>query len=271
MYSGRRLNSPKVAAKMAIITPNNGFSCRMYPMNAAVVTVMTSSNETFDYFVNGRYICSRSLTEDQYSMEKLLIATRNPGKFKELKLILNDIPYDILSVDDLGLQGDAIEDGNTYEENAFKKAHFFCHQAGGFLTLADDSGLEVSALKGELGLTTRRWGKGESASDCDWLEHFLEAMKDVPDRSARFVCYAVLTGGGITFGDKKGVSFYAEVPGIITTSPEAPLLPGLPLSSCFKPDGCDKVYAALNAEEKGRISHRGWAASKAKKWLIDNR
>ena len=98
-------------------------------------------------------------------MEKLLIATRNPGKFKELKVIMGDVPYEIVSLEDLGVLGDVEEDGETYEENAFKKARFFSEGASGILTLSDDSGLEVDALKGELGLKTRRWGKGESASD----------------------------------------------------------------------------------------------------------
>jgi len=196
-------------------------------------------------------------------MEKLLIATRNPGKFKELKLILDGVPYEISSVDDLGLEGDVVEDGDTYEENAIKKARFFRERASGVLTLADDSGLEVAALKNELGLKTRRWGKGENASDEEWLEHFLEVMKGFSDRSARFVCCAALVGDGFE------KSFFAEVQGVITEQPEAPLLPGLPLSSCFKPKGCSKVYAALSGDEKGRISHRGWAVSRAKNWLID--
>ncbi len=196
-------------------------------------------------------------------MEKLLIATRNPGKFKELKLILGDVPYEIVSVEDLGLKGDVIEDGETYEENAFKKARFFSEQASGILTLSDDSGLEVAALHGELGLKTRRWGKGEDASDEEWLEHFLGAMEGFEDRSAKFVCYAAIVGDGFA------ESFCAEVPGFITRRPEAPLLPGLPLSSCFKPEGCDQVYAALSSEDKGRISHRGWAVLKARKWLLN--
>ncbi len=217
-------------------------------------------------------------------MQQLLIATRNPGKFTELKVILDGVPYEIVSVEDLEIEGDVVEDGETYEENAFKKARFFSRGGGGVLTLSDDSGLEVSALGGELGLKTRRWGKGEEASDEEWLEHFLEVMKEHEDRRAKFVCYAVLVvskeqgaksrlwSASRKLGDDLfGVSFFAEVPGVITLEPEAPLLPGLPLSSCFRPDGADKVYAALSSEEKGKISHRGWAVSKARDWLLEGR
>lgn len=219
-------------------------------------------------------------------MEKLLIATRNPGKFHELKVVLDGVPYEIVSLEDLGIGGDVEEDGETYEENAFKKARFFSEKAGGILTLSDDSGLEVAALEGELGLKTRRWGKGEKASDEEWLAHFLEAMRGVEDRRAKFVCYAVVVGSQQTacLPDRQaesslwsasheldsgfvGVSFCAEAPGVITFEPEAPILLGLPLSSCFRPEGSDKVYAALSAEDKARLSHRGWAVRKAREWM----
>lgn len=196
-------------------------------------------------------------------MEKLLIATRNPGKFKELSVILGEIPYQVVSLDILGVEGDVEEDGETYEENALKKARFFSEGAGGLLTLTDDSGLEVRAMKGELGLKTRRWGAGENASDEEWLEHFLREMEGIEDRSAKFVCCAALRGG--EHGEEV---FFGEVCGEITPEPEAPLLPGLPLSSCFKPEGMSKVYAALDSEEKGIVSHRGLAVGKVRNYLL---
>lgn len=197
-------------------------------------------------------------------MDKLLIATRNIGKFKEIKVILGEVPYEIVCLEDLSVQGDVVEDGETYEENALKKARFFSMGGGGVLTLSDDSGLEVSALKGELGLKTRRWGLGESASDEEWLEYFLKEMEGTSDRSARFVCCAALCG-------KDGFEkvFFGETRGVITHKPEAPLLPGLPLSSCFRPEGQEKVYAALSEGEKGEVSHRGWAISAVRRWLMN--
>jgi XTP/dITP diphosphohydrolase len=193
-------------------------------------------------------------------MEKLLIATKNPGKFAEIKAILGDIPYEIVSISDLGIDGDIDEDGVSYEENALKKAKFF-YKKSGVLTLADDSGIEVFALKGELGLKTRRWGVGESASDEEWVEHFLQRMKGVDDRRARFLCCVAVVGDGF-----KEV-FFGEAKGVITEKLEAPIWHGLPISSCFRPDGLDRVYAALGQEEKGRISHRGKAVGMAKRGL----
>lgn len=198
-------------------------------------------------------------------MEKLLIATRNLGKFKEINVILGEIPFQVVSLDCLGIEGDVEEDGTTYEENALKKGRFFSEGGGGILTLTDDSGLEVSALEGELGLKTRRWGAGHNASDEEWLEHFLQVMEGVEDRSARFVCCAALCGGDV--GEKV---FFGETKGVITREPEAPLLPGLPLSSCFRPEGQEKVYAALSSGEKGEVSHRGWAISEVREYLAYN-
>ncbi|HAU39564.1 MAG: RdgB/HAM1 family non-canonical purine NTP pyrophosphatase, dITP/XTP pyrophosphatase [Candidatus Peregrinibacteria bacterium GW2011_GWF2_43_17] len=197
-------------------------------------------------------------------MKKLLIATRNQGKFKELAAILSGVPYEIVSVSDLKLEGEPIENGATYEENALIKARFF--SGSGEVTLADDSGLEVSALKGELGLKTRRWGVGEGSSDEEWLGFFLKRMKGEKNRKAKFVCSAVLTGGGFS-----EMTFFAEVDGVITERPMSPLLPGLPLSSCFIPEGMSMVYAGLTREEKGKVSHRGLAVGKVRRFLIMNK
>ncbi|MFA6436577.1 MAG: non-canonical purine NTP pyrophosphatase, partial [Candidatus Gracilibacteria bacterium] len=98
-------------------------------------------------------------------MEPFLIATANLGKFKEIATALESLPYRFLSLKDLGFEGQQVEEtGTTHEENARLKAEFF-YQKTGVLTLGEDSGLEVEALQGELGLHTRRFGAGEKASD----------------------------------------------------------------------------------------------------------
>lgn len=194
---------------------------------------------------------------------KLLIATSNPGKFDEIMEILAGLPFDFLSLRDVKAHHGFEEDGQTHEENALKKASHYYKQTG-LLTLGEDSGIMVDALDGQLGVKTRRWGAGEKASDEEWIKYFLEAMKDVPQfkRTARFICCAALVG-------EQGSSkiFLGKTNGIITYSLEAPIKAGLPLSSCFRPEGADKVYAALSVEEKNRVSHRGKAIKMALEYL----
>lgn len=204
----------------------------------------------------------------------LLIATRNPGKFVEIGAALKGVSYEIRSLSDLPrfgfgeVPGQVEETGVTHEENALLKARYF-FDATGWTTLGEDSGLEVDALRGELGLYTRRWGAGPDASDEEWLTHFLNRMAEFPEsrRTARFVCVAALV---LPKGDESTVEehlFFGEARGMIVLKPEAPLLPGLPLSSVFKPEGFDRVYAALTPQEKLQISHRGLAVGKVRHFL----
>ncbi len=153
-----------------------------------------------------------------------------------------------------------IEDAETFSGNAFKKAKFYFDETG-LLTLAEDSGIWVKALIDELGVKTRRWGAGEHATDEEWVAYFLERMKGERDRSAEFVCCACLLGEGIE------KFFEGETKGLITENLQAPILKGLPLSSCFLPEGMEKVYAALSTEEKNQISHRGKAIKKVQEFL----
>ena len=154
------------------------------------------------------------------------------------------------------------EDGETFSENAYKKAKFFRDKTG-LLTLGEDSGIHIDALDGELGVTTRRWGAGEDASDEEWIKHFMERMKGEVDRGAEFVCSACLLGEGVE------EYFQEETKGRISEELLAPLKVGIPLSSCFVPEGFDRAYAALTVVEKNEISHRGKAMQKVLKFLTD--
>lgn len=196
-------------------------------------------------------------------MKELLIATGNPGKFMEIYEILKDLPLKFLSLSDVSLGADVDETGETHAENALLKARHFYNKLK-IPTLAEDSGIIVDALNGELGLHTRRWGPGHDASDEEWIEAFLMRMKAVPfdERQAHFVCHAALI-----LGKGEEHLFDGECQGMITRDLEAPIREGLPLSSCFKPDGFDKVYAALLPAEKAKISHRGMAISRVRDFL----
>jgi XTP/dITP diphosphohydrolase len=194
----------------------------------------------------------------------------NAGKFAEIMEVLGDLPFLFYSPRDLDINENAGEDGVSYEENAAAKAKFYCDRAG-FLTIAEDTGIVVDALAGELGVKTRRWGAGEKANDREWISYFLDAMKDVPPdrRTARFICVAAVVDRATAHGGHGGeVRFFrGEAEGVITKDLEAPIREGLPLSSCFRPLGFDKVYASLTAGEKNAISHRGKAMRSVKVFL----
>ncbi|MFC1615701.1 non-canonical purine NTP pyrophosphatase [Patescibacteria group bacterium] len=200
-------------------------------------------------------------------MQELLIATSNPGKFKEISQILDGVPFRLLSLIDVGLQHfDVEEKGGTFAENALLKAEFFANKSL-LPTMAEDSGIFINALADELGIETRRWGAGTKASDQEWLDFFLERMDLEKDRNAKFVSNVCF----LDLGKELEEFFDGETEGIITQKAEAPILPGLPLSSCFKPVGLEKVYAALSAEEKNKVSHRGGAIRKLKNFLTDHK
>lgn len=196
---------------------------------------------------------------------KILIATTNQGKLSEMLEVLGDLKKEFLTLSDLGLEKhDVPETGETYEENALIKAKYFA-ELSQLPTIGEDSGIIVDALANELGVQTRRWGAGKNASDQEWIDFFLERMKAFPNtRSARFISTAVFIDA------KAGISpqyFVGETEGLITNKLEAPIHPGIPLSSCFIPVGADKVYSALSTKEKNQISHRGKAMMRLRAFL----
>jgi len=195
-------------------------------------------------------------------MQKLLIATGNIGKFREVSEVLKDLPIQLVSLRDLGLEQDTVEDGKTYAENAAKKARYFAKETG-LMTLAEDSGVEVDVLKGELGIKTRRWGAGEKATDAEWIEFFLRRMERETNRNAKFICCASLANQNGTLIK----SFVGETQGKITMRLQAKIRPGIPLSSVFLPNNSFKVYAAMDLEEKNKVSHRGKAFTQVREYL----
>jgi len=191
---------------------------------------------------------------------KILIATKNPGKFEEIRSMLEDLPVDFVSLEELGILEDFVEEEGSFEDNALGKARFFSQRTG-LPALADDSGIFVEALADELGVKTRRWGAGEQASDEEWLAHFMKRMEAESNRKAEFVCAAAYVNG------KEEKVFKGETLGFILEAPAAPLKPGIPLSSVFKPETAEQVYAALSTQEKNRLSHRGKAFTLLKTYL----
>jgi XTP/dITP diphosphohydrolase len=185
---------------------------------------------------------------------EILLGTGNKGKAIEMASALAPLAPDIVTPADLGIEGSPPEDFETLEENARSKVLFYFERSGGIPTLAEDTGLYVDAISGELGVKTRRWGAGPDATDDEWLAHFLARMERERNRNAKFV--AVLA-----YADASGNvrAFESEASGTILPEPAAASLPGLPVSSVFLPDGYDRVFSALTHEEKNALSHRGKA------------
>lgn len=168
---------------------------------------------------------------------------------------------EIVSPADLAISDEPSEDFDTLRDNALHKARFYRARSGGLPTIAEDTGLYVEAISDELGVKTRRWGAGPTATDAEWLAHFLERMERETNRNAKFVAT-------VAYIDENGneTVFESEARGTILRQPMAEYLKGLPVSSVFLPEGYDRVFSALTHEEKNALSHRG----KALKLFLDH-
>ena len=192
---------------------------------------------------------------------KLVLATRNKGKVREIGEILKvEDGVELLSIRDYPDAPDVIEDGKTYEENAIKKAVAIAEHTG-HLTIADDSGLEVDALGGAPGIHSARYA-GENASDRDRIVKLLDALQNIPDdrRSGRFVSAVAIAE---PLAQVRGVRGICE--GRIIRTPRG--LSGFGYDPIFVPVGYDKTFAELGDEIKNQISHRAKALGKARKLL----
>ena len=187
---------------------------------------------------------------EQYMIEKAVLATRNKGKVKEFSELLLGVVANVVSLDDLEDPPEVVEDGETFKDNALKKARAICEYSG-LPALADDSGLEVDALGGRPGVYSARYA-GAGASDSDNYEKLLEELGDDPDRRARFVCVLALV-----FPDGKEITSEGECPGMITDGPRGE--GGFGYDPVFYVPGKAKTMAELPPEVKNELSHRARA------------
>jgi len=190
---------------------------------------------------------------------RLLIATNNNGKIKELHELLDELDIELVRPSQIQLDLDVLEDGHTYAENATKKAIAFA-QASGLISLADDSGLEVDALDGAPGLYSARYGSlnGEKLSDKDRRDYLVKNLQGKPHPwTARFrATIAVAIPNGeihLTEGVCEG-EIISEERGT----------GGFGYDPIFLLKGLGKTMAELSMEEKNRLSHRARAVMKAK-------
>ena len=192
-------------------------------------------------------------------LHTLLLATRNPGKLREITSILRGSGWSFSSLQEFNHVGSAEENGATYSENAIAKAQFYA-SATGLVSLADDSGLEVAALAGAPGVYSARYA-GEHASDADRRQLLLTELSNNPDRRARFVSVvAIADHGGAVLNVSEGIC-----DGTITFAPRG--TGGFGYDPLFIPDGYTQTFAELPDVVKNRISHRALALVQTKQFL----
>jgi len=185
----------------------------------------------------------------------LVIASRNAGKIREIRALLSGFAVDIKGLSDFGPIPEVEEDGETFDENAYKKASFTARVLG-LPALADDSGLVVEALGGAPGVFSARWA-GEKADDAEKCRLLLEKLRGVSNRRAAFECVisvAVPSGAALTYEGR--------CEGLIAEHPAGDN--GFGYDPVFYFPALKKTFAQLSSGEKNRVSHRGRALAELK-------
>lgn len=193
------------------------------------------------------------------ALRRLLVATRNPGKVREIREILSGHPFDVVGLDDLGIEETAEEDAlevfETFEENALAKARWFAARSGE-LTLADDSGIFVDALGGAPGVRSRRFAGAEDARGLRQDEAnnalLLRSLAGVPaeDRTAHYVAAVALADAS---GHEE--AFVGRCDGVVIDTPRG--TGGFGYDPLFHLPDEGVTMAELRPERKNQISHRG--------------
>jgi len=197
---------------------------------------------------------------------QLLLATLNKDKLLEMRCILGDLHLSLLSLNDFGDLPEAEEDGQTFAENARKKASHY-YRLTGIASIADDSGLSIDALGGQPGVYSSRW----ASSDEGRIGRVLEAMKHLSEewqRKAAFHCAICLYAGDMGILETEGT-----VEGIITHEPRGSS--GFGYDPIFLYPPANKTFAEMSMSEKNEISHRARALKSFKvllsEWLAQHR
>ncbi|MYH68255.1 MAG: RdgB/HAM1 family non-canonical purine NTP pyrophosphatase [Dehalococcoidia bacterium] len=196
-------------------------------------------------------------------MTRLLLATNNPGKVREMRRLLAGEPFEVVTPADLGIELDVVEDGDGYAENATLKARAFA-EAGQCLALADDSGIEVEALDGRPGPLSARFG-GPGLDDAGRTQLMLRELRDIPDgeRGARYRAVVAVAGA-----EGRVERFEGTWEGSIGREPRGEN--GFGYDPIFR-TGDGRSGAELSATEKDAVSHRGQAVRAAAAWLRESR
>lgn len=192
---------------------------------------------------------------------RLIFATKNKNKMKEIRQILDGKGYEILSMEEAGIYLDVVEDGNTFEENALIKARAIRDYVKDAVVLADDSGLEVDYLGGAPGIYSARW-QGEDTPYSVKNQTLLQKMEGVPeeDRTARFVCAMAAA-----FPDGTDQVVRGTIEGMIGY--ESAGDHGFGYDPVFFVPEYKCTTAEMSPEQKNEISHRGKALRKIAAYL----
>jgi len=202
---------------------------------------------------------------------KILIATKNPGKVREIKFFLGS-GFEAISFSELVDAPDVEETGKTFEDNAILKAKKYFEWSG-IPTVADDSGLEIDYLNGEPGVKSRRWpsfaeasaGKlGREKTDQELIDMALERLKGVP-REKRT---AHLVAVGAYYDGKNLITERGSTDGYIVEEQKAQCEPGYPFRAIFWMPRFDKLYQDLTPEEHNQINHRKLLYKKLVKTIL---
>lgn len=196
----------------------------------------------------------------EQAYKRIILASNNEHKIIEIREILKNFGFEIISLKDADIDIEIVEDGETFEENAYKKANEIMRITGEAV-LADDSGLEVDALHGQPGVLSARFS-GEHGNDKKNNEKLLSMLKDVPEnlRTARFVCSIVLL-----FPDGTEIKAYGHVNGVIGYVERG--INGFGYDPLFIIPELNKSFAELSGSEKNAISHRGRALEQLREKL----
>jgi len=195
---------------------------------------------------------------------KLIFATHNEGKLREMKNILSDLPLEIVSAYEAGVLEEPVEDGATFADNALIKARYVAERTKEW-TVADDSGLCVESLGGAPGVFSARWA-GEGASGEEKADKVLKELGETPmeKRGAYFESFLALVSPA-----GRHWIFSGRINGWITFArQEIVVRPKLPYDAIFIPKGFDKTFGQMTDEEKNALSHRGQAFRDLKSFLL---
>jgi XTP/dITP diphosphohydrolase len=202
-------------------------------------------------------------------MQRVLVATSNPGKIRDLVGAAAAHGIEIVTVTNFASLPDVVEDGLTFEANARKKAEHYSHYSAGEMVIADDSGLAVDALQGAPGVRSARYAADEhnpdeesgNSDDEANNNRLLRELHEVPDeyRTGRFVCVIAVARNGHTLA-----TFHGKAEGIILHARRGS--GGFGYDPLFFFPQIEKTFAELTAEEKAKHSHRGAAFRQFLEW-----
>ena len=197
-------------------------------------------------------------------MKNIAFGTRNATKMSEGRAFFAGTGINLLSMDDLNIEGSAVEDKLTLEGNASAKAAFVYQRAGGIGVITDDTGLYIGALGGAPGVDAAIWG-GKHLTWQERTPYCLKLLEGVEDRSATFVTVVV-----VILPDGRRRMFQGRVDGHMRAKALCKPKEQMPYSPLFMPVGRSRCFAEMTDDEENAISHRGQAFQRALAFLLAN-